>query len=128
VVDHGRRLPEERVTLMSRQATVTLTLAFGLALVAGAARADGPGAGYGGEEIGTIRFLDRSQSLVVLTDGNQFYATDPRMLKDLAEGERVKVDFTHDNDRSIINFIVPANLGSEAGANPGSESGVHFHG
>ena len=113
---------------MSRQATVALTLALGLALVTGVARADGPGAGYGGEEVGTIRFLDRAQNLVVLTGGDQFYATDPRMLRNLKEGDLVKVDFTHDNDRSIINFIEPATRESTDGAVPGSEIGNHYHG
>jgi hypothetical protein len=115
------------MTLMSRQATLTLTLAAGLALAASVAHAEGPGAGYGGEEIGTIRFLDRAASLVVLTDGDQFFAPDPRMLSNLKEGDRVKVDFTHDNDRSVLNFIEPAMPDTDDGAVPGSEMGPHEH-
>ena len=114
---------------MSRLATVTLPLALGLVLGAGVglARADGPGAAYAGEEIGTIRFLDRAQNLVVLTDGDQFYATDARMLNNLTEGELVKVDFTHDNERSIINFIEPATADSTDGVVPDTEAGPHDH-
>lgn len=114
---------------MSRLATVTLPLALGLVLGAGVglARADGPGAAYAGEEIGTIRFIDRAQNLVVLTDGDQFYATDARMLNNLTEGELVKVDFTHDNERSIINFIEPATADSTDGVVPDTEAGPHDH-
>ncbi len=84
---------------MSRLATVTLSIALGLVLGAGVgvARADGPGAAYAGEEIGTIRFLDRALNLVVLAGGDEFYATDQRMLSNLTVGELVKVDFTHDS-------------------------------
>jgi hypothetical protein len=123
------RLTKERKTVMGRQAAAILTVALGLGLglAAGPARADGPGAGYGGEEIGTIRYLDRAQNLVVLSDGNEFHATDARMLSNLQEGELVKVDFTHDNDRSIINFIEPADANSSDGAIPGSEAGPHEH-
>ena len=114
---------------MSRLATVTLPLALGLVLGAGVglARADGPGAAYAGEEIGTIRFLDRAQNLVVLNDGDQFYATDARMLNNLTEGELVKVDFTHENERSIINFIEPATADSTDGVVPDTEAGPHDH-
>jgi hypothetical protein len=114
---------------MSRLATVTLPLALGLVFGAGVgfARADGPGAAYAGEEIGAIRFIDRAQNLVVLNDGDQFYATDARMLNNLTEGELVKVDFTHDNERSIINFIEPATADSTDGVVPDTEAGPHDH-
>jgi hypothetical protein len=106
---------------------VALTIALGLALGAGTARADGPGAAYGGEEIGTIRYLNRAQSVVILTDGNEFHAPDPAMLNDLQEGEVVRVDFTHDYERGIINSIEPANVDMEAGASPSTEPGPHEH-
>ncbi len=109
---------------MSRLATVTLSVALGLVLGAGVgvARADGPGAAYAGEEIGTIRFLDRAQNLVVLTGGDEFYATDARMLSNLTEGELVKVDFTHDYDRSIINFIAASSR-----PRPDNPGALHSH-
>jgi hypothetical protein len=119
---------------MDTRRTLTLTLALGLplalglTLVAGAARADGPGGGYGGEEIGTIRYINRAQNLVVLTDGAEFRAPDPRMLLNLREGQVVRVDFTHDNERSVINSIEPANPEDSLGANPSTEPGPHFHG
>jgi hypothetical protein len=113
---------------MRGHSTLMLATTLGLALVAGVARADGPGSAYGGEEIGTTRYINRAQNLVVLTDGNEFRATDQRMLRDLHEGELVKVDFTHDGDRSVINFIEPADANSSDGAIPGSEPGPHEHG
>lgn len=112
---------------MDSRSTLTLGLALGLTLVAGAARADGPSAGYGAEEIGTVRYIDRTQGLVVLTDGAEFRAPDPRMLSDIAEGELVKVDFTNDGERSILNFIEPAGPDDATGASPGSEVGDHLH-
>jgi hypothetical protein len=115
------------MTLMGRYRTLLLTTTLGLALVAGVARAQ-DGGSYAGEEIGTIRFIDRALNLVVLTDGNEFRATDPRMLGNLKEGDLVKVDFTHDNDRSIINSIEPADADSSSGASPTTEPGPHFHG
>jgi len=113
---------------MRSHSTLMLATTLGLALVAGVARADGPGAAYAGEEIGTIRYINRVQNLIVLTDGNEFRATDPRMLSDLHEGQLVKVDFTNDGDRSIINFIEPADADSSDGAIPGTEPGPHEHG
>jgi len=113
---------------MRSHSTLMLATTLGLALVAGVARADGPGSAYGGEEIGTIRYINHAQNLIILTDGNEFRATDPRMLGDLHEGQLVKVDFTHDGDRSIINFIGPADADSSDGAIPGTEPGPHEHG
>jgi hypothetical protein len=113
---------------MSRHGTLMLATTLGLALVAGVARADGPGSAYGGVEIGTIRYVNRAQNLIVLTDGSEFRATDSAMLSNLSEGEVVKVDFTHDGDRSIINSIEPADVDSNPGAGPTTEPGPHFHG
>jgi hypothetical protein len=112
---------------MDTRKTLTLTLALGLTLVAGAARAE-VGSAYGGEEIGAISYIDRALNLVVLTDGAEFRAPDPRMLSDLREGQVVKVDFVHDNDRSVINSIEPANTEDNPGASPSTEPGPHFHG
>jgi hypothetical protein len=112
---------------MDTRSTLTLGLALGLTLVAGAARADGPSAGYGAEEIGTVRYINRTQGLVVLTNGAEFRAPNPRMLSGIAEGELVKVDFMNNGERSILNFIEPAGSEDVAGALPGSEVGEHLH-
>jgi hypothetical protein len=113
---------------MDTRSTLTVTLALGFTLVAGAAHADGVGSMYGGEEVGIISYIDRAQNLVVLTDGAEFRAPDPRMILNLQEGQRVKVDFMHDNDRSIINSIEPAGDDDSPGASPATEPGPHFHG
>ena len=113
---------------MGRYRMLMLTTTLGLALVASGARAQDAGSDYAGEEIGTIRFIDRALNLIQLTNGNEFRATDPRMLGNLHEGELVKVDFTHDNDRLIINSIEPADVDSSPGASPTTEPGPHFHG
>jgi hypothetical protein len=115
------------MTLMRRHTTLTLALplALGLTLVAGTARADGPGDAYVGMEIGTSRYIDHAQNLVVLINGNEFRTTDPRMLLDLKEGEFVMVDFTHDGDRSTINSIEPADANGSVGARPITEPGPY---
>jgi len=115
---------------MTRHRTLTLALplALGLTLVAGAARADGPGAAYGGVEVGTIRYINRAQNLIELTDGKEFRTTDSRMLLSLKEGELVKVDFTYDGDRWMINTIEPADANSSVGASPTTDPGPHTHG
>ena len=112
---------------MDRQRMLTLGITLGLALVAGAAWADGPSAGYAGEDIGTIRFLDRALNLVVLSDGAKFRAPNPAMLSNLTEGELVRVDFMNDGERSIINFIGPADANAPDGAIIDSEMGPHDH-
>jgi hypothetical protein len=114
---------------MDTRSTLTLGLALGLTLVAGAARADGPSAGYGAQEVGTVRYINRAQSLVVLDNGTELRAPDPRMLSNIAEGELVKVDFTNDGVRSILNFIEPAGSDDATGASPNTDQpGPHFHG
>jgi hypothetical protein len=112
---------------MDRQRMLTLGIALGLTLVTGAAWADGPSAGYGGEEIGSIRFLDRALNLIILSSGAEYRAPDPAMLRNLKEGEMVKVDFMNDGERSIINFIEPADTDTIAGASTSSEMGPHDH-
>jgi len=107
---------------------VALVVGVAVTYAPGVARADGPGSAYGGEEIGTIRYINRVQNLIILTDGNEFRAMDARMLQNLREGEVVKVDFTHDGERSIINSIEPADDDSSPGASPTTEPGPHFHG
>lgn len=112
---------------MSKYKTLTITTALGLALVAGVARADGPGDGYSGQEISTIRYLNRAQNLVELTDGKELHVTDPRLLANLEEGELVKVDFTKMGDRLVVNSIEPADAGTSLDGNPGAVGGTKEH-
>ena len=111
---------------MDRHRTVALTLALGLALVAGSAAA-GPGTEYAGQEIGTIRYVNRAQNLVVLNSGKELYATDQRMISGLREGELVKVDFYYNGERATLNSIEPATTDDSPGASPTTEGGVHEH-
>ncbi|HEX2440765.1 MAG TPA: hypothetical protein VHT71_20805 [Methylomirabilota bacterium] len=112
---------------MNTPRTLTLTLALGLTLVAGAAYAAGDEGGYSGEEIGTISFIDRPLSLIILSDAVEFRAPDPAMLNNLKEGDIVKVDFTNNGERTYINSIAPATADDVAGASPASEVGEHLH-
>jgi len=111
---------------MEKHRAVALTLALGLALVAGPALA-GPSTQYAGEKIGTIRYINRAQNLVELNDGMQFYTTDRRMLDGLKEGEVVKVDFSYNGDRAYLNSIAPPTADDNPGASIGTEGGVQQH-
>jgi hypothetical protein len=111
---------------MERHRAVTLTLALGLALVAGPALA-GPGTQYAGEEIGKIRYINRTQNLVVLNDGMEFHATDSKMLDGLREGELVKVDFSYNGERAFLNSIEAASPDDTTGASPATDPGPHEH-
>lgn len=113
---------------MKTPTALTLTLALGATLVAGAAFADGPDAGYGREEISTIRFIDRPLSLVILSDGVELRAPDPAMLNNVKEGDLVKVDYTNNGERGYINSIAPASAEDVAGASPSGEMAEpHLH-
>ena len=92
---------------MSRRTTLTVTLALGLALVGGvgAARAAD---GTRGEAMTTIRSIDPDQHLVVLDDGTQLLATDPAVFDRVHEGDVVKVRFSEEGGRYVIDSIEPA--------------------
>ena len=102
---------------MNRPSILTLTMAAGLALVTGLAtgvsRADAPSPDHRGQAIGTIRYVDRAQNLVVMGDGRRLHAPDARMLEDLDEGDLVKLDFAHDTDGLVIRSIEPAVAGND---------------
>jgi hypothetical protein len=113
---------------MDTRSTLTLALTLGLTLVTAAARADGPGAGYGAQEVDSIRYIDRALGLVVLADGTELRAPDPAMLSRVTEGQTVRVDYTNDGTRSVINSIEPTSPEDRPGASPLTEPGPHFHG
>ncbi len=58
-------------------------------------REGGAGAGSenGGQVEGTIRAVYTGQGLLVLTNGAEFRATDPRQLDQVREGMTVKVNY-----------------------------------
>ena len=82
---------------------------------------------YAGQEIGTIRYINRMQNLVVLTSGEEFRASDERMLTPLREGELVKVDFSFNGEHALINFIEPADAEDSPGASPSTDADPHDH-
>ena len=97
-----------------RYRTLLATMVLGLALSFGHAMAGGPDEGaYAVRGVGTIGFIDRAANIVQLTNGTELYTMDPRMLADLNVGERVLVDFAHDEDaRNVLNSITPVAPGA----------------
>jgi hypothetical protein len=87
-----------------------LMLAVSLTLIApvGHALADGPGAGYSGVKIAQVGFIDRGLNVIQLSDGMELKAPDARMLAGLTVGEWVKVDFSSDGARNVVNSVRPA--------------------
>ena len=94
------------------------TMALGVAVSFGHAAADGPDAGYGAREVGTVRFIDRALNLIQLEDGTELRTTDARMLQNIKEGMQVTVDFTNDGERNEINSIAPVGTDGQAGVSP----------
>jgi len=90
---------------MSTRTTLTITMALGLALVGSAATARAADDGTKGEDISTIRTINPEQHLVVLSDGLQLLATDSSVLATLHEGEMVKVVFTQEGGRLVIDRV-----------------------
>ena len=101
-----------------RYQVMLATMALGVAMSLGHAAADGPDAGYGAREVGTVRFIDRPLNLIQLGDGTELHTTDPRMLKNITEGMRVLVDFTNDGARNEINSIAPVGADSQVDVSP----------
>ena len=102
---------------MGRYQVMLVTMALGAATSFGHAAA-GPGDDYGAREVGTVRFIDRQLNLIQLADGTELRATDPQLLRGLGEGEWVKVDFTTDGDRVMINSVERAEPDTAGGATP----------
>jgi len=111
---------------MEKHRALTLTLTLGLTLVAGPAFAE-HGSQYAGQEIGTIRYINRVQNVIILDNGDEFRTTDQRVLQPLREGEMVKVDFSFNGDHAVINYVEPAQPGDVLGAIPDTEGGVESH-
>jgi len=101
---------------MSRRTTLTITMALGLALVAGVGTVRA--ADTRGEAISTIRYLDFDQHLIVLNDGTELLATDPAVLDNVHAGEMVKVRFTQEGGRYVIDSIEPARAAEAPAASP----------
>ena len=112
---------------MGKHRVVLTTLALVMAVWVGPAVADGPGDSYGAEKLGTVRFLDRAMNLLQLDDGTELRTPDSRLLRDIREGMRVKVDFTHDGDRNVLNSIEPLGADASAGAAPTTVGGITNH-
>jgi hypothetical protein len=96
------------------QTLVTLAAAAVVALVAGLADADVREPDYRGYTIGTIRSIDRAESVVTMADGLRLRAADAALLEALAEGDLVKVDFAHESAGWVIRTIE----GGDADAEP----------
>ncbi len=90
---------------MSTRTTLTITIALGLALLGGAGAARAAEDGTAGEAISTIRSIDPEQHRLVLTDGLELLATDTSVLDTLHEGEIVRVAFTQEGGRLVIDRI-----------------------
>ncbi len=101
-----------------RYQVMLATMALGVAMSFGHAAADGPDAGYGAREVGTVRFIDRALNLIQLEDGTELRTTDARMLQNIKEGMQVVVDFTNDGARNEINSIAPVGTGSQVDVSP----------
>ena len=96
------------------QTIVALAAAAVVALVVGLAAADVREPHYRGYTIGTIRSIDRAESVVTMGDGLRLRASDAELLEALAEGDLVKVDFAHERDGWVIRTIE----GGDADAEP----------
>ena len=105
-----------------RYQVVLATMALGVATSFGHAAADGPSDAWGVREVGTVRFIDRALNLVQLEDGTELHTTDARMLKNIREGMRVRVDFVHGGDKNELNSITPV-AADDTGGDVGTHAG-----
>ena len=112
---------------MKRYQVALATMALVVAS-AGSVLADGPGAEYGAEKMSTVRFIDPRLNLVQLTSGLELRTTDSRLLKDIHEGMQVKVGYTANGDRNMINSIEPVADDTAVGIRPTGLGGSGYHG
>ena len=104
--------------MVGRYQAMLVTMALGVATSFGHAVA-GPGEDYGAREVGTVRFIDRQLNLVQLDDGTELRTTDARMLQNIREGMRVRVDFVHsDGNANELNSIEPVGADTQVGVTP----------
>jgi hypothetical protein len=111
---------------MHRFQVLLAIVSLGLVVSVGHALADGPSAGFSGEKVAQVSFIDRALNLIQLSDGMELRAPDQRMLTTLVVGEWVKVDFVSDGERVMLNSITPAQpdeMPAAAGGNA-NRSGV----
>ncbi len=102
-----------------RYQVLLATMALGVAMSFGNAVADGPDDGYGVREVGTVRFIDRDLNLFQLEDGTELHTTDARMLRNIREGMRVRVDFIRSGgSRNELNSVEPVGADAQAGVSP----------
>ena len=111
---------------MKKYQLALATMALVVASV-GPVLADGPGAEYGAQTMGTVKFIDRKLNLIQLTSGLELRTTDSRLLKDIHEGMQVNVDYTA-GDRNMINSIEPATDETPVGVRPTGVGGSGYHG
>src|SRR5213594_1945339 len=87
-----------------------------------------PGAEHAEVKVGRVGFMDRALNLVQLEDGTELRTTDARLLRNITEGELVKVDFTYDGDKNVLNSIEPTTPETPLGAIPDAVgSGITSH-
>jgi len=93
---------------MLRLQVLSAVILLALVVPVGYALAAGPSAGYAGEKVAQVSFIDRKLNLIHLSDGTELRAPDQHMLDGLAIGEWVRVDFVSDGERIVLNRITPA--------------------
>jgi len=103
---------------MRRFQVLLTVMAFGLFVPASHALADGPSAGSSGIKIAQVHFVDPQLKIIQLSDGMELKAPDERMLANFKIGEWVKVDYVTDDDRTVLNSIVPARADEIPSASP----------
>ena len=60
------------------------------------------------ELVGQIRVVDRAGGRIVMEERNlEVFATDPRQLDGLAEGQKVRLWYQLQNGRQLIHLILP---------------------
>ena len=58
--------------------------------------------------VGTIRVVDRARSRIVMEERSlEAWATDPRQLNGLVEGQKVRLRFQQQDGRQVIYSIAP---------------------
>jgi hypothetical protein len=120
-----RAMEESR---MNRYQILVALSALSVAVSVGDAVADGPGAEHAEVKVGRVGFMDRALNLVQLEDGTELRTTDARLLRNITEGELVKVDFTYDGDKNVLNSIEPTAPDTPLGAIPDAVgSGITSH-
>jgi len=111
---------------MRRYQILVAVLSLALLVPVGHVLARGPGAGYSGQKVAQISFIDPRLAVVQLSDGMELRALDQRMLNDLKVGEWVKVDFTYSDGQHVyLNSVAPAapdEIPASAGTSRGSSS------